>query len=116
MPDMTVDQFIATQVPPQFHPVVATLRALVKDSVPQSQEIFSYGMPCFKVKRILAYLTPNKQGITFSFVHGVQFEDKYALLRGKAKWARYVKLTQVADINPEALRYYLAQALTFDAH
>jgi hypothetical protein len=112
---MTVDQFIATRVSPQFHPVVTQLRALVKECAPQSQEIFSYGMPCFKVKRIFAYLTPNQQGITFSFVHGVQFEDNYDLLRGKAKWARYIKLKQVTDINPIALRDYITQALALDA-
>lgn len=115
MDTMTVDEFVETKVLPEYLPVVESIRRLMKDTAPEVQEIFSYGMPCFKRKYILAYLTPNKQGITFSFVHGRLFEDKYGLLRGKAKWARFVKIKRVGEINQAALRYYINQAVALDA-
>jgi hypothetical protein len=115
METMTVDEFVETRVLPEFHPVVALIRGLMKEYEPEVKEIISYGMPCFQKKNILAYITPNKEGITFSFVHGKLFEDKYGLLRGKAKWARYVRIKEVAEANLEALRYYINQALALDA-
>ena len=114
MDEMSVDEFVQTRVLPELHPVVALIRDLMKEYAPEVKEVFRYGMPCFKRKAILAYLTPNKNDITFSFVHGVEFEDKYSLLRGKAKWARYVKIKSVAEANLEALRYYIDQAFVFD--
>jgi hypothetical protein len=115
METMTVDDYIETKVLPEFHPVVAMIRGLMKEYKPEVKETISYGMPCFQMKNILAYITPNKKGITFSFVHGVEFEDKYGLLRGKAKWARYVQIRKVAEANQEALRYYINQAVALDA-
>jgi hypothetical protein len=115
MEEMSVDEFVETKVAPEFHPVVGLIRSLVKECVPEVKEIFSYGMPCFKRKYILAYITPNKKNITFSFVRGVLFDDKYNLLRGKGKWARYVKIKKVDEANQEALRYYVSQAVAFDA-
>ena len=115
METMTVDEYVKTKVLPEYLPVVAMIRGMVKEVAPEVKEIISYGMPCFQKKHILAYITPNKKGITFSFVHGVEFEDKYDLLRGKAKWARYVQIRKVAEANQEALRYYINQAVALDA-
>lgn len=112
---MTVDEFVETRVLPEYQPVVAFIRGLMKEYSPEVKEIFSYGMPCFQKKNILAYLTPNKKGITFSFVSGVLFEDQYNRLRGTAKWARYVRIKKVTDANPDILRYYIDQAVALDA-
>jgi len=106
---------VAAKVLPEYHDVVAALRQLVRETVPQAEECVSYAMPVYKVNGILAYFLPNQQGITFSFTHGANFEDRYGLLRGAAKHARYVKLKSPASINHEALRDYIAQALAFDA-
>ena len=65
-------------------------------------------------KNIVAYITAAQHHITFSFTLGVQFEDKYGLLRGKAKHARYLRFKDPDDINKTALRYYVRQALAKD--
>jgi len=114
METMTVDEYVKTKVLPEYLPVVAMIRGMVKEVAPEVKEIISYGMPCFQKKHILAYITPNKRGITFSFVHGKLFEDKYGQLQGRAKWARYVKIKQVAEADLEALRYYINQAVAMD--
>jgi hypothetical protein len=108
---MTVDEFVETQILPEYRPIAQALRVLVRECAPDSQEAFSYGMPVFKLQRIFAYITASKQGITFSFVRGVHFEDPYGLLGGRGKWARNVKIKRLEDIHEEALREYIRQAL-----
>ena len=114
MPEITVDDFVETKVLPEFHPVVAKIRALMKECAPGAQEIVSYGIPAYKAKRILAVISPTQKDITFAFSRGAEFEDKYGLLQGVGKVSKHVKLKNLAAVNEEALRYYIGQALEFD--
>jgi hypothetical protein len=113
--EMIVDEFINAKVLPEFHPVVARIRELMKECAPDAKEIISYGIPAYKAKRILAVISPTKKDITLSFSRGAEFEDKYDLLRGVGKVSKYVKMKAPTDMNEDALRYYIQQALEFDA-
>ena len=115
MSGTNVDEFVQVRVLPEFHPVVAMLRKLMKECTPGVTESISYGIPAYKGKRILSVISPTKKDITFSFSRGGQFEDKYGLLRGVGKSSRHVKIKDLAKANLEALRYYIRQALEFDA-
>jgi len=42
---MTVDEFVASKVQPEFRPVVAAIRKVMKESAPDAQEVISYGIP-----------------------------------------------------------------------
>jgi hypothetical protein len=111
---MTVDEFVASKVLPEFRPVVAALRKQMKESAPNATEQMSYGLPMYIQKLTLAWISPSKTGITLSFMRGVGFEDKYGLLRGTAKHARFVRMKNVGEVNKPALRYYVKQALKLD--
>jgi hypothetical protein len=111
---LTVDDFIKTKILPEFHPVVALIRSLMKDYAPNVQEVISYGIPAYRGKRILAVISPTKKDITFSFSRGSQFKDKYGLLKGTGKVSRHVKLTSYTTANLDALQDYIEQALEFD--
>ena len=115
MPEITVDDFVETKVLPEFRPVVARIRALMKECAPGAQEIISYGIPAYKAKRILAVISPTQKDVTFAFSRGAEFEDKYGLLQGVGKVSKHVKLKTLAAVNEEALRYYIGQALELDA-
>ncbi len=115
MEAMSVDDFIQAKVLPEFHPVVAMIRELMKECAPQSKEFISYGIPAYKMKRIFAVISPTKKDITLSFSRGAQFEDKYGLLKGVGKSSKHVKIKTLAGANREALRYYIGQALEKDA-
>ncbi len=115
MENMTVDEFIQGKVLPEFHPVVALIRELMKECAPNAKEIISYGIPAYRAKRILAVISPTKKDITFAFSRGAEFDDPYGLLRGVGIVSKNVKLKTVADVNKDALRYYIQQALEFDA-
>ncbi len=111
---MTVDEYVRTKVQPEFQDTVARLRGLMHELAPEVRETMSYGMPTYKVKRIVTYILPMKKDITFSFTYGVKFEDKYGFLKGDAKFARYLKFKTPDDIDRTVLAYYLRQALELD--
>jgi hypothetical protein len=115
MDKLTVDEFVKTRVLPEFQPIVAMIRELMKECAPKATEIISYGIPVYKIKKIFAVISPNKEGITFSFTHGTEIEDRYNLLRGVGKVSRHVKIKDIANVNKEALRYYIKQALEIEA-
>ena len=110
-----VDRFVQSKVLPEFRPLVAVLRELMRECAPKAQEVISYGIPAYKGKKVLAVISPTKKDITFAFSRGAEFEDKHDLLRGVGKVSKHVKIKDLKDVNRNALRYYIKQALAFDA-
>jgi hypothetical protein len=110
----TVDEFVKTRVLQEFQPVVAMLRELMRETAPGAKEEMRYGIPAYKVKRIIAVISPTKKDITFAFSRGAEFEDSYGLLRGKGTISKHVKIKALNSANKDALRYYIRQALEFD--
>lgn len=86
----------------------------MREMAPEASEGISYGIPAWRVRRIIAVISPTKRDITFSFSRGAQFEDKYGLLRGVGKSSKHVKIKNLDGVNKEALRYYIRQALELD--
>lgn len=60
-------------------------------------------------------ISPTKKDVTLAFSRGAELEDKYGLLKGVGKVSKHVKISSVGDIDNEALRYYVKQALELDA-
>ncbi len=112
---MNVDEYVRAKVPHEFQPTVVRLRELMHELAPEARETLSYGMPTYKVKRIVSYILPTKKDITFSFTYGAKFEDKYGILKGHAKFARYLKFKSPGDIDREVVDYYLRQAIELDS-
>jgi hypothetical protein len=112
---MTVDEFVEAEVAPEFRPIVAALRSLIKECAPSAEEVVSYGMPVYKGKTLFAWINPPKKDVKLSFTRGVRLEDKYNLLRGTAKGgARHVMMKKLVDVNRPALKYYIKQAVKLD--
>ena len=111
---MTVDEFVEGKVLPEFRPIVAELRKLMREHAPHAREFMSYGLPMYAQKLPIAWISPSKTGITFGFRQGAAFEDKYGLLRGVGKHSKHVKMKNLGDVNKPALRYYIKQAVKVD--
>jgi len=111
---MTVDEFLKTKVQTEFRPVVAAIRSLMKQHAPKANEVISYGIPMYGLKRPPAWINPSKTGITFGFRQGAYIEDRYGLLRGAGKHARHVRMRNLAEVNKPALTYYIKQAVKAD--
>jgi hypothetical protein len=112
---ITVDEFVKARVLPKLQPVVAMLRELMREMAPDVKEGISYGIPAYKGRSIIAVISPTKKDITFAFSRGAEFGDSYGLLQGKGKVSKHLKIRTLDDIDREALRYYIRQALEFDA-
>jgi uncharacterized protein YdhG (YjbR/CyaY superfamily) len=112
--EASVDKFVETKVQPELRAVVAELRKLMKEHAPQAQELISYGIPMYALKKPIAWINPSTASVTLGFREGAQFEDRYHLLRGAAKHAKHIRLKNLADVNPTALEYYIKQAVKLD--
>ena len=110
----TVDEFVEQKVLPEFRGVVDALRSLMAECAPNAKEMMSHGLPMWVDRSTLAWISPTKKDITFSFAFGAEFEDHYGLLKGDGKNARFVKVRAVGSVKPEVLRYYIAQAVERD--
>lgn len=113
--DISVDEFVQTRVLPQYQPIVNELRKLIRQMAPDATEVMSYGIPNYRGKRGLAVISPAKTYITLAFSRGAEFEDNYGLLEGVGKVSKNLRFKDVKEINEEALRYYIQQALKLDA-
>ena len=112
---MTVDEFVKRRVLPEHRDIVATIRELMREVAPDAKEEIHRGVPAWRGTRVLAVVSPTKKDITFAFSRGASFEDKYGLLRGAGNVSKHVKIKNSKDVNRAALRYYVKQALEFDA-
>ena len=58
-----------------------------------------------------SWINPARTHVTFSFREGVNFIDKYGLLKGSGKTDRGVQLNSIESVNQEALRDDIGQAV-----
>jgi len=111
----TTDEFLKRKVLPEHRPIVALLRAMMREFAPEAREEISYGILMWKQKRALAVVSPTKKDITFAFSRGAKFQDKFELLQGVGKVSKHIKIKDVKDAHKAALKYYIKQALQLDA-
>jgi hypothetical protein len=112
---MDIDEFVKTKVLPEYQDVVGLIRRYMHEMAPGAQEVISYGLPVYKGKKIMAVISPNKKRITLSFSRGMQFEDKYSMLKGEGKSSQHLKFKSVDDVKKDVVEYYIKQALDLDS-
>lgn len=111
---MTVDEFVQASVLPEFRATVERIRIMMHELAPDAEEGINYGIPAYKMKRIIALISPTKKNITLAFSRGAEFEDKYGLLRGIGDVSKHLKFKSEADVDKEVLAYYVRQALELE--
>ncbi len=111
---MTVDEFVESKVLPEYRGIVVELRKLMRQNAPHVREVMSYGLPMYTQNGPVAWISPNKTGITLGFRRGRAFDDRYGLLRGVGKHAQHLRIKSMADVSKPALRYYIKQAVNLD--
>ncbi|MBI1307345.1 MAG: hypothetical protein GC181_12145 [Bacteroidetes bacterium] len=82
----TVDEYVAG-LPEEVRPVVQEIRKTILAAAPGAKEVISYGMPAYKLKRVLVYFAAWKNHIGFyALPSGVEaFKsrvEKYATSKG----------------------------------
>jgi uncharacterized protein YdhG (YjbR/CyaY superfamily) len=99
------EEFVQRRVAPEFHDFVRMIRELMRECAPRAREHMSYGVPNWSGRRGLGVISPTKKDITFA----------YGLLQGVGKRSKHVKIKRLDEVNYEALRDYIRQALEHDA-
>lgn len=116
----SIDKFILDKVLPDYRAIVRTFRELIRSEYADLSEEMRggtekyYGVPVYRNKRIILTLSPTKQGITFSFSKGKQFDDKYGLLEGTGKTSLNLRISKLEDFDKNIFKYYLNQAIDID--
>ncbi len=85
MNTIEVDNYIAT-FPSEVQELLQQVRLTIQKAAPEAVEVVSYGMPAYKIKRILVYFAGCKNHVGFyptaSGIH--VFKEEIA----KYKWAK----------------------------
>ena len=71
-----VEEYIS-QYPEDIQKILQQIRAAIKKAAPKSVEVISYGMPAFKMNKVLVYFAVSKNHIGF-YPHQIQL---YVLAR-----------------------------------
>ncbi len=111
---MTVDEFINNRVLPEFRETVERIRQFLRELAPEAREELSYGIPAYRVRRIIAVISPTKKDITLSFSRGAEFDDEFGLLKGVGNKSKYLKFKSADDVDRAVLAYYIQQALKLE--
>ena len=114
-PHKTVDALVKAEADRALRPVVAAVRATMREFAPRVEEFVGYSMPMWRGSGHLAFMSSIKKDVKLGFVAGLKLEDKYKLLRGKGKVTRHLVFKTVDDVKPAVLRYYIRQAVKIDA-
>lgn len=87
--------------------LMAVIRALIHESVPNVVEEFKWSRPIFRTHKDFAYLQANKEHINLGFYSGFEkLEDPKKLLEGTGKTMRHVKLRTMMDVDRDQLEVW----------
>jgi hypothetical protein len=95
---------------PRLRPLVESLRALVRKTVPDAVEQVKWGMPIYsKDGECFASLMVARDHVNLELFHGARMGSK--LLEGTGKTMRRVKLMSRRDVDAKELTRLLRRAV-----
>jgi hypothetical protein len=110
---LTVAEFMRSKVHPGQRHIVNAVRDLMSNTAPGAKETIAFGTLAWRRNEIIAVINPTKKYAALVFLRGAEFSNRYGLLEGSGKIAKYIKL-EYTRVNSSALRYYIRQAVKFD--
>jgi len=114
---MNIEDFLAAY-DPQVQNVCFQLRQLVKELLPDSEEILyegwkniSYGKGASRSdKDLIVYIAPFKDSVNLGFFRGAILPDPKSLLKGTGKMLRHVKVKSMEDANLDDVKELVVEA------
>ncbi|HSL28963.1 MAG TPA: DUF1801 domain-containing protein [Anaerolineales bacterium] len=110
------EEFLAA-FPPEVQMLANELRALVKETVPKITEAVYPGWKLigYRVKQgrrsaYFCFIAPFENRIMLGFEYGIQLFDPDLRLEGEGSQVRYLTVREREDIDPGALRAFIAEA------
>jgi len=91
--------------------IVATLRELVLEAVPDTKETSKWSQPVYESNGPFLYIKAFKDHVNFGFWRGVELKDPEMLLKGSGKKMRHVPLKGVEEIQQERFQDFIREAV-----
>lgn len=107
-----VDLYIQ-QAPKDQAETLETLRDLILETVPQTEELFKWGQPVYATEKNFAYLKSTKNHVNLGFFNFKKITDPSNLLEGTGKSMRHIKINNIADFNIDTLKEMIRQSSKF---
>lgn len=118
-----IEEFLAF-LPEDELKIVAFLRKLIEDCVPNSTEKLSYNVPFYKKNKGLFFIWPASvlwgkqqtyQGVRFGFQQGHLLTDEIGFLeKGNRKQVYWKDFKSIQEIDVALLRSYIFEAAFID--
>jgi hypothetical protein len=102
--------YLAAQ-PAKNRAIIRAARRFVARVAPQLSETVKWGNGCWVgSKGPVAYVYSDKGYVQFGFFRGSSLKDPKALLEGKGRYVRHIKVRAPSDIGERGLAALLRQA------
>jgi hypothetical protein len=98
---------------PEIQAVLSSLRALVKEAVPDVVESFKWNIPCYELRGVFIALIAHRDHVNLEFHKGVSLPDPDGLLEGTGKRLRHIKIkvpAHLEQIGTATLKGYISEA------
>lgn len=94
--------------------VVSTVRDLIREAAPEAKESIKWAQPVYEDNGPFSYVKAFKDYVNFGFWRGADLRDERKILEGSGEKMRHVKLTGMEDIEEDALRDLVRQAVALN--
>ncbi len=118
--EQDLTDFLA-RVPTAQRPIVAALRRLIRQTVPETTETVLWdSLSCHRasfggrIKGAVCLITPKADCVHLAFIHGAALADPQHLLCGARKAKRFVPIRDVVEVDREGLSSLIKAAAEYD--
>ena len=95
----------------EFHDMVLRIRSLFLEACPGLTEAVKYGGVVFlKQKELVGGIFVYREHVSVEFSQGSSFPDPDAVLEGKGKYRRHIKLRGLEEIEAKHVAGFIAVA------
>ena len=102
-----VTRYIQT-APRELIEILVTVRDIIHESVPGTNEFLKWGFPVFQIKsKDFSYLRYAKKHVTLGFYNFAKITEKKNLLQGSGNTLRHIKISNLHDVNKPLLTKWL---------
>ena len=108
-----IDKYVSN-APDHFRPLMNELRSVIIDSDNRIAEDWKWGVPNFHYQGIICWMAYFQHHIGINFFKGALINDTYSLFdltNGDIKGNRIMKIKSQSDLNTEAIRAYVKDAI-----
>jgi hypothetical protein len=91
--------------------IVATLREVIRTTAPEARETIKWAQPVYESGGPFAYIKAFGKSVNLGFWRGAEISDPSGLLVGEGDRMRHVRLTSLAEVQPDLVADWVRQAV-----